>query len=180
MTTALVIRGANAFDVTCHLNTEGLAGVTYNVTRITRDAISGRFGAPHADFVDQLETLKPEDEWRNLDRAKVYHMVAQHTSGVKVPNHFRPGTTCSILDIPLLAVETRVHGIILARAPVDGNHRLKGRMLLGMKTLARYVVPETMERMYRVTFCECEVCPRCSIAIRPEGGHMCGSCGRDI
>jgi hypothetical protein len=25
-----------------------------------------------------------------------------------------------------------------------------------------------------------EECTRCGIMIRPEGGHMCGSCGRDI
>jgi hypothetical protein len=25
-----------------------------------------------------------------------------------------------------------------------------------------------------------EVCDRCGIRIRPEGGHLCGSCGRDI
>lgn len=25
-----------------------------------------------------------------------------------------------------------------------------------------------------------EICERCQIAIRPEGGHLCGSCGRDI
>jgi hypothetical protein len=25
-----------------------------------------------------------------------------------------------------------------------------------------------------------EECPRCGILIRPEGGHRCGSCGRDI
>jgi len=27
---------------------------------------------------------------------------------------------------------------------------------------------------------EGEVCQRCDILIRPEGGHRCGSCGRDI
>lgn len=24
------------------------------------------------------------------------------------------------------------------------------------------------------------VCPRCKILIRPEGGHLCGDCGRNI
>jgi hypothetical protein len=23
-------------------------------------------------------------------------------------------------------------------------------------------------------------CPRCNVAIRAEGGHLCGTCGRDI
>jgi hypothetical protein len=25
-----------------------------------------------------------------------------------------------------------------------------------------------------------EICPRCDILIRPEGGHYCGSCGRNV
>jgi hypothetical protein len=32
----------------------------------------------------------------------------------------------------------------------------------------------------KLTCLKDEVCDRCDIFIRPEGGHLCGTCGRNV
>lgn len=136
--------------VTCTLNAPGLPRVTYNVTQLELDAIFGKFGKPEEMRYNQLETLGPEDEWRNLDQNKVLWMCRCFREGRKVPNPFDSDRLAHIIDIPLLAVTLQIAPTVQAVVPVDGNHRGKARALLGAKTFMRFVVPEEIERDYRI------------------------------
>lgn len=58
-----------------------------------------------------------------------------------------------LIDVPTLAILVRHEGR-LHMLPVDGNHRMKAREIMGFKTFSRFVVPEEIECEYRVQFRE--------------------------
>lgn len=113
--------------------------VTWNVTRIQRDADAGKFGKPESVPVSILPPMSSLAK-ANVDWVKVHAMVQQYTDGVPDPVVLKPS----------LQVMVSI-GDMLYRIPVDGNHRICARRLLGMPDFAFYAVPPAMERRYRVT-----------------------------
>lgn len=113
--------------------------VTWNVTRIQRDADAGRFGKP---VVAPMSVLPPMSTLAkaNVDWDKVAGMV----------QGYRASPHDSVLLKPSLQVMTMI-GETLYRIPVDGNHRICARRVLGFPDFAFYAVPAALEASYRVT-----------------------------
>lgn len=113
--------------------------VTWNVTRIQRDADAGRFGKPETQPVSVLPPMSSLAT-ANVDWGKVAAMVTGY--------HADPAR--SVLVKPSLQVAVFV-GERLYRIPVDGNHRICARRILGMPDFPFYTVPPAVESHYRVT-----------------------------
>lgn len=117
--------------------------ITWNVTRIQRDADAGRFGKPETVPVSILPPMSTLAN-ANIDWDKVASMVtAYHVDPARSPV-VKPS-----LQVGVLIGET------LYRIPVDGNHRICARRLLGMPDFSFYMVPPTVEARYRVTGLPC-------------------------
>lgn len=113
--------------------------ITWNVTRIQRDTDAGRFGKPETQPVSILPPMSSLAN-ANVDWDKVAAMVAG----------YRTDPERSVLQKPSLQVAVAI-GETLYRIPIDGNHRICARRLVGLPDFAFYTVPSTMERHYRVT-----------------------------
>lgn len=113
--------------------------ITWNVTRIQRDADAGRFGPPETQPVSILPPMSSLAN-ANVDWDKVAAMVAG----------YRADPERSILKKPSLQVAVAIRET-LYRLPIDGNHRICARRLVGLPDFAFYTVPPGMELRYRVT-----------------------------
>ena len=132
----LRIVGASATDdIYCHDFHDGLGEITWNMTRIERDAKAGVFGKPKT-WVGIPEMDK--DYLLNTDRAKVERFK------------LRP----DILKIPVIAIEGKDLGpdCLSVECFCDGNHRLVAMAELGIDTFRLFLVPRELEKSYRVEF----------------------------
>lgn len=107
--------------------------VTWNVTRIQRDADCGLFG-PAQRFA--IEAMKAPD-WSkgNLDRDKVNWIKRQPY----------------ILGSPALAIANPSDSLYEILCFCDGQHRMTARWELQLPYFDTFVVPYDRERAYRVT-----------------------------
>jgi hypothetical protein len=112
--------------------------IRWNVTRIQRDADAGKFG--EATIVPMAMLPPMTDAMRqNVDWPKVEGMVRTYD--------LNPAG--SIINKPALQVMAEIGGQLM-RLPIDGNHRICARRLIGHATFACFVVPLEIERRYRV------------------------------
>lgn len=112
--------------------------ITWNVTRIQRDADAGKFGQPTIVAMSALPPMT-DSMRKNVDWQKVRGMLGAHQIDPKT----------SPLGKPALQVMVDVHGTIY-RLPIDGNHRICARRMVGYGTFASFVVPIELEGRYRV------------------------------
>ncbi len=140
--TTIIMRGARVGDISFTLD-KAIWGeeVCWNVTRISADAFAGRFGPPATILISELPPMTPAHE-ANVDWGKVNQMLFDHTMATT--------THPSPLARPSLMVLHRHRGI-LQRSPIDGNHRISARRRLQMADFQAFVVPEHLEREYRIT-----------------------------
>jgi hypothetical protein len=156
----LIITGCDMFDTSFTLEAPGFPEITWNVTRLEHDAFKGRFGAPIEQRFDKLEGYGPDyDEWQHLDRAKVtlFTRNSTSTSPVIKPDWRTGGATTetyNLIDIPGITVALPRDGGGYNGIPVDGNHRMKAREILGYPTFSRFIVPPELEGKYRIMFTE--------------------------
>lgn len=113
--------------------------ITWNVTRIQRDADAGRFGPPETAPMSVLPPMSSLAN-ANVDWQKVASMIEKYKASPKD----------SVLLKPSLQVMVFV-GETLYRIPVDGNHRICARRVVGLPDFSFYTVPVAMESRYRVT-----------------------------
>lgn len=113
--------------------------ITWNVTRIQRDADAGRLGRPETLPMSALPPMSSLAT-ANVDWDKIAGMVAG----------YRTDPAQSVLRKPSLQVMVTI-GETLYRFPVDGNHRICARRLVGLPDFAFYTVPASIEARYRVT-----------------------------
>lgn len=113
--------------------------VSWNATRIARAAAAGAFGPPERVSMHLMPDLPPA-AIANIDWTKVFGQMAAH---VEAP-------TTSPLAVPVLQVIVQLPSC-LCRIPVDGNHRIMARRMLGMQYFESYVVPKELEGNYRIT-----------------------------
>jgi hypothetical protein len=141
------IVGAEQGDVTFTLNMPPLPNITWNVTRIQRDADAGKFGKPIRIARSEMPPLGPRER-ENVDWDKVRGMVLatadQYVNGVPIERTF--------LEKPVLHVLLRGFGHHTIRLPVDGNHRILARFIAGADDFYSYVVPAEQEADYRIRF----------------------------
>lgn len=115
------------------------AEISWNVTRIQRDADAGMFGEPTIIAMSQLPPMSSLAD-ANVDWEKVSSMIRAHD--------LNPAS--SAVSKPALQVMVHARDT-LYRIPVDGNHRICARRIIGYPTFSSYVVPEDIERDYRIT-----------------------------
>lgn len=115
------------------------AEVTWNVTRIERDARDGAFGKLVSVPMAALPPMSPA-MMQHIDWPKVERMLGAH---LHQPNS-------SPLDIPVLQVAVKLPSGIAMRIPVDGNHRICARRIVGYPDFQCWVVPPELESLYRV------------------------------
>ncbi len=161
MSNILVLSGAGVFDTSFTIDPNpslGIPEISWNVTRIECDAFNGRFGAPKTiAFSELVDWGRPQDEWENLDRQKVEYFMANRDLKVAKP-YWKAGGLVrqwyDLLDIPAIIVLLKLPSNIIYTFPVDGNHRIKAREKLGLKTFDRFVVPLELEGNYRISWTE--------------------------
>lgn len=133
----ILIRGANIED-TVFTSDAGILGfeVTWNVTRIQRDADAGRFGMaqtiPMSVFPPMNDAMRSNIDWSKVKR------IALDDEALAAP----------ILMVCMLNPEN--DGAVI-RVPVDGNHRLCARRLRGFDDFYAHIVTPRLEPGYRVT-----------------------------
>lgn len=163
MPNILRLVGASILDVAFALNTPGFPEIMWNITRIERDAFSGRFGPPRdAVFADLTLTDvngNVVDQWRHLDRAKVRQIIEDAHKPKICVNWEKPYPTddgysgkiaMDLIDLPIIAVEL-IRDEVMHLFPIDGNHRMMAREVMGYKGFRRFVVPYQLEGEYRIT-----------------------------
>lgn len=142
-TKTILIRGIDADGDQIFELDERILGmpIIWNVSRIVRDAKLGKFGKTQTILMSELPPASPEDN-ANIDWFKVEYF-ARNVDGARVPG---------IMTIPVvnLRVPHPVTGLI-HQLPIDGNHRLAARAKAGYLTFETWVVPEHLEKNYRVT-----------------------------
>lgn len=113
--------------------------ITWNVTRLLREAEAGGFGPP---ALLRTDTLKPSD-WSkgNLDRAKV--------DAIK--------RSPAALDRPAVLIQNPPGSAYEFACFCDGQHRIAARMELGLADCSAFVVPWDRERDFRITITEAEI-----------------------
>jgi hypothetical protein len=138
MNNILVIEGATMND-TCFTLDSRITGeeITWNVSKIQRDADAGVFGRPCKVAMKCLPKATAEDD-ANIDWDKVIELIANGETA----------TGSKALEQPVLAIGSE-EGIFCF---VDGNHRLAARYKLGLKDFSVYIVPHWCEAAYRVHF----------------------------
>lgn len=109
--------------------------ITWNVTRLNRDAREGRFGR----VVHHPMTAVPKSDWSkgNLDREKV-DAIKRDPRALAEPS------------IAIQAIDA--NGKPTIRCFADGQHRITARQELGMLEITYYLVPVNREHEYRVIF----------------------------
>ena len=113
--------------------------ITWNVTRLRQSAEDGWFGAPEILPMGILPPMSDVAQ-QNIDWRRVDWMLA---------NCVEDGQPRGVLLEPSINVAVRIGGV-LHRIPVDGNHRICARRLLGLQQWASYVVPPEAEGSFRV------------------------------
>lgn len=113
--------------------------IMWNVTRIQRDADAGVFGKPETIPMAALPPMSSLAN-ANVDWDKVRGMVRAHDLNPEG----------SAINTPALQVMVDMSGT-LYRLPVDGNHRICARRIIGYGTFKSYVVPTALEARYRIT-----------------------------
>lgn len=151
----LVMIGAALTDVGFTLDLPGFPEINWNMTRIEHDAFNGRFGPPEEGRFSNLHDGGPGyDPWKHLDREKVQRLIRDARISVLRPGK-SSGEMCryNLLDIPTIAV-TLIKEDVTHIIPIDGNHRMMARQVMGLETYSRFVVPANLEGEYRVMFME--------------------------
>jgi hypothetical protein len=122
--------------------------VSWNVTRIQRDACEGAFGPPEVVPMSLLPPMTREHS-KNIEWERVHRLLLAHASRTGLS---KSGVVVgeTPLDIPVLQV-LFVHRGDLHRLPIDGNHRITARQFLGMQDFRSFIVPEELEGRYRIT-----------------------------
>ncbi len=139
------IEGAELKDVAFKINVPDLPPLSWNVTRIQRDADAGLFGKPLVIPTSVMPKLTNEMH-ANVDWFKVQAMImnyAQWCADGKEPLEH-------IINKPSLHVMLRTGPKQLMRIPVDGNHRIMARILMGAADFQTFVVPSRLEEHYRI------------------------------
>lgn len=158
----LIMIGADLSDASFTLEISGLPEICWNSTRIERDAFNGRFGPPQETRFDQLyDGGEGFDPWKHLDRGKVQRLIRDAQVRVLRPDWERGGKELgiyvqkiySVIDIPATGISFVVNDTKYL-VPVDGNHRMMARLVMGLPTFSRFVVPIELEGEYRVSFLE--------------------------
>jgi hypothetical protein len=152
-----LMTGACLTDESFTLEAPGYPEIVWNATRLEHDAFHGCFGEPLEQRFDQLHDYGPDyDTWQHLDRNKVSWFTDNANRIVSKPDWRTKGLTTTsykLIDIPgvtvALSQEDGLHGI-----PVDGNHRMKAREVMGLPTFHRFIVPPELEWRYRITLRE--------------------------
>lgn len=156
----LLISGASVFDTTFSIQNDpnGLPDMTWNITRIERDAFLGRFGAPERiKFSELLKWEHEGDKWCNVDREKVYRFMNQPNTHVRRPDWSMKGVAerdYLLLELPAIAMTLQPASGPWLQFPIDGNHRMLAREELGLADYERFVVPAKLEGEYRIRFTE--------------------------
>lgn len=127
----LYINGCNITDLAFTLDAR-ITGkeITWNVTKLKRDATAGVFGEPHRLPMNIIPPMTDADK-ANIDWKKV-ELFAEC-----------PG----ILSEPVISIGTPT-GILCF---VDGSHRLVARQQRRFPAFETYIVPHDIERQYRIT-----------------------------
>jgi hypothetical protein len=102
--------------------------IMWNITNIQRDAEAGLFGPP---IIRKMSVMPPQE--------------AAHTANIDWPKVLRFCQMPDVLAKPILSLDCEG-----ARHIVDGNCRLCARQRLGLEFFETYIVPEEMEKRYRV------------------------------
>jgi len=103
--------------------------ITWNISRIRRDAESGKFGPP--GIFDMRGVPAPNYECGNLDLRKI--------------EAFK--TKPAILAIPVIGIGDPRGGVLCI---ADGQHRLTSRWELALPDFSMYIVPHEIEKKYRL------------------------------
>jgi hypothetical protein len=124
------IFGASLLDDYFTLTTPGLEEITWNVTKLQKAAEAGAFG----DAIEMPMAIMPAPRYDlgNLERDKVDAFK------------YRP----DILERPAIAIASAPERLLCF---CDGQHRLTARYELKLETFLTFVVPETVERQFRIT-----------------------------
>lgn len=104
--------------------------ITWNVTKLKRDAAAGIFGDPSRLPMHLIPPMTDADK-ANIDWKKVALFA-------ECPN---------ILVEPVISIGSPT-GILCF---VDGSHRLVARQQRGFPSFDTYIVPHDIERRYRIT-----------------------------
>lgn len=130
----LTCSGASITDICFTLDARIMGHeITWNVTRMQRDAVQGLYGPPAKVPVANLPKPSAEDnaniEWDKVDRM------------IRDPH---------VLRMPALAIgRPEGDGVWVF---VDGNHRIAAHMKRESAFFRCYIVPYWAEKHYRVTF----------------------------
>lgn len=128
----LTLDGATLAD-TCFTLDARITGeeITWNVSRLMRDATAGLFGLPvkipMAAIPPQTDADRANIDWAKIDVFKT--------------------TMQAVLNQPVIGIGSD-HDSILCF--VDGSHRLTARQQMGCKFFLTYIVPHHLEKDYRV------------------------------
>lgn len=143
MPTVLEVRGADLSDTSFTLGVPHFPAVTWNVTRIQRDADAGKFGKPVRILREEMPALGPNEQ-ANIDWPKVSAIVNKWAANPEDPEIYKP----------VLSVLFVIGDGVVTRVPVDGNHRILARFLMGADSYESFVVPHQIEADYRIRFFE--------------------------
>lgn len=114
--------------------------ITWNVTKLRRAAEVGEFGPPDTLSMDVLPPMT-EVANANIDWSKVDWMVRNCAD--------EDGNLRGVLLEPSINVAVKI-GDTTYRIPVDGNHRICARRVLGHPTWTTWSVPPEAEGRFRV------------------------------
>src|ERR1700679_100875 len=121
MSGVLVLSGAGIFDQSFTLDaSEWFPEISWNSTRIEHDAFRGVFGPPEKIRMSELAKWSyPEDNWKNIDRKKVYRFIEAASTPVVRANWRLLGKPATIdgpcptvlyrlLDVPVIFLMLRL------------------------------------------------------------------------
>lgn len=136
---AIKIVGCDITDTVFEITLLTGEEVVWNVSRLQRAAQAGAFGAVR--YAPTSDLLPPcWEEWSGLDRAKVDAIKRNQAA----------------LAEPAIAIASPNPAFaILCFA--DGQHRITARQELGLSEVSFYLVPQPLERCYRIRMEEVEI-----------------------
>lgn len=151
------IAGARLTDTIFTLEAAGWPEITWNITQIQRDADLGVFGKHPTRIMMSSVPAMNDGNRANVDWQKVESMARQAPLPLQGQGTFvLDKSKVSVIDKPGLSV-IMIRDGVRHRFPVDGNHRLAARMMLGLEYFETFVVPPQLERCYRVIIEETDV-----------------------
>lgn len=107
--------------------------ITWNVTRLRRDALSNLFGPPVSIPTESV----PPPNWQNGN------LLRDRVDWIKAHPE--------ILNEPSIAIAEAPGSARPVLCICDGNHRVTARQELGLPQVSFYLVPHEMEKSYRIT-----------------------------